>query len=116
MPGLSDTIEHTIIAATPTATIYIAGDYNMALEALRTHCDEIGDCWAVEPVDFIYTGGQEAGVRLTRINYPRFPRSPEELQELAEKVVEWMLLQLHQRSCTVVGPLRSTWMSRKSDP
>ena len=115
MGGLKDKIDHTVIAVVPTATIYIAGDYHMAVEALRVHCNEVGDCWSVEPMDFIYTGGQEAGVRLTRIDYPRFPMPPEELQELAEKVAEWMLLQLHQRSCTVVGPLRSTWMSRESD-
>ncbi len=115
MGGLSDTVKQTVITATPTATIYIAGNYEQAMGALRAHCSEVGDCWAVEPVDFIYTGGLESGVRLTRIDYPRFPMSPDELQDHAEYIARRLLFALHQRSCTVVGPLRSTYMSRESE-
>ena len=115
MAGLQSKISLIYINATPTAIIYIAGDYNMAEEALRQHCSEEGDCWAVEHCNFIYTGGQEAGVKMTRIDYPRFPMTPEKLQERVEKLAEAMLFSLHQRSCTVVGPLRSTYMSRDSE-
>ena len=105
-------ITHTRSRAA-TARIYIAGDYDQALEAVRFWCSERGDCWALERCDYVYTGGQEAGVKLTRIDYPRFPLlGDEELHAHAEEMAEHLLLSLHQASCTVVGPEVTTFLSR----
>ena len=95
------------------AVVYIAGDYRMGLEAIKTWCDAHSDCWSEEPVDYVYTGGCEAGLKATRIHYPRFPEdSAANIQDLAEKMGEYLLVALHQHSCTVVGPTRSTYITR----
>lgn len=97
-----------------TATIYIAGDYAQAQEAIRAWCTQRGDCWSLERCDYIYTGGQEAGVRATRIEYARHPTSSdEELQHHAEDMAEYLMLKLHQKSCSVVGPIDSVFKSRR---
>jgi hypothetical protein len=58
-----------------TCRIWIAGDYADACRSVRQFC-EVGACFAVERVDYVYTGGMESGVCITRINYPRFPAEP----------------------------------------
>ena len=94
--------------------IYIAGDYGMALEALRKWCSEDRDCWSVQRIDYVYTGGQEAGVKLTRIDYPRFPMvTGKELHDRGMGMAHYMLQELHQSSCTLFGPMGSAYISRK---
>ena len=41
--------------------IYMAGDLAQAKQVCREYCFEVGMCVHVEPVDFIYTGGEETG-------------------------------------------------------
>lgn len=107
-------IETRLRSRPETATVYIAGDYDQAMEAIRSWCTEKGDCWAVTRCEYVYTGGQEAGVQVTRIEYPRFPtRSGIDLQNHAEEMAEFLMLRLHQKSCSVVGPVDSIFLSRK---
>lgn len=78
------------------AVVYIAGDYRMGIEAIKTWCDEHLDCWSVEPVDYVFTDGHETGLKATRIHYPRFPdETPEQIQERAEELAEYLLQALH---------------------
>lgn len=97
-----------------TSTIYIAGDYAQALEAIRSWCTRVGDCWAVERCEYVYTGGQEAGIRATRIEYARYPTASDaHLQRHAEDMGEYLMLKLHQKSCSVVGPVTSVFKTRR---
>ncbi len=57
-------------------SIFIAGDYDKAHEICRAHCDAVGLCVTVTATSYIYTGGEEAGVIVGLINYPRFPSEP----------------------------------------
>lgn len=99
-------------ASNKIATVFIAGDYDECRVALRHWCADEGDCWALERVDYIYSGGEEAGIRLTRIDYPRFPSTPQELQDHAERMGAHLIERLYQTSCTVVGPVRSVMLTR----
>ena len=98
-----------------TCKIWIAGDYDVARGTVRKFCAEMGDCYAVERCDYIYTGGEESGVCVTRINYPRFTATPEEIvlrvRELAAKLCD----DLYQKSYTIETPSRMEYISRVAD-
>lgn len=93
--------------------IFIAGDLAQAKQVCREHCFEVGLCVTVEPVTYIYTGGEEEGVRVGLINYPRFPSSKLDLIEKAEALAEKLMTRLCQHSYSIVGPETTTWFSRR---
>jgi hypothetical protein len=74
-------------APTFTAAIYIAGDLNAARATCRDFC-MTSLCVTIEPVEFIYTGGSETGVRVGLINYPRFPAEPDAIWPKAEALAD----------------------------
>jgi hypothetical protein len=69
-----------------TATIYV-GRYNrdtgemadkrIADEAIQGYVDLVGLCVSVTETEFRYTNGNEPGLIIGLINYPRFPSTPE---------------------------------------
>ena len=38
--------------------IFMAGDINIAKQVCREYCFQVGFCITIEPVDYIYTGGE----------------------------------------------------------
>jgi len=94
------------------ATIYISGDYDMALEVCRQFC-EIGFCVSVTETEYIYTYGQESGVIVGIINYPRFPAKQSDLRDVVWNLAHKLCVQLHQGSFTVVYPDITEYYSRK---
>lgn len=98
------------------ASIFIAGDYASAIQTCRTFCDEVGLCVTVTETVYTYTGGQEAGVVVGLINYPRFPSKPEEIFARAEGLAERLCVELGQESYTIQAPDKTVWISyRKED-
>lgn len=95
------------------ATIYIAGDEQTAKHICRQYCFEVGLCVTIEPTTFIYTGGEEAGVRVGLINYPRFPTTPDAIFETACALGDKLMHGLCQHSYSVVGPNKTRWFSRR---
>ena len=104
-----------MIVPTYTAQIYIAGDIAIAKQLCREHCLAIGLCVTVEVVDYIYTGGEEAGVRVGLINYPKFPSTPDEIWRKATALAERLLVRLCQHSYTIVASDRTEWSSNRQD-
>lgn len=105
---------------TPTATvdtirfdIFIAGDVEQAKQVCREYCFDAGLCVTVKPVTYIYTGGEESGVRVGLINYPRFPSTEGELRVKARDLAETLMRRLCQHSFSIVGPDRTDWYSRR---
>ena len=86
---------------TYTAHIYIGGDLDAARQVCRQYAYEIGECVTVEPVEFIYKGGAETGVRVGFINYPRFPSSPAVIFAKATDLAKQLLIALCQQSPAV---------------
>lgn len=101
-------------ARTYTASIYLGGDYAEAQRLCRRAC-EIGLCVTVEPIEFIYTRGQEAGVRVGLINYPRFPAEPAEIFAKAEALANELIEGLCQSSASIVATDRTVWLSRREE-
>lgn len=100
--------------STPTFTIriYIAGDYADAVRAARDFCED-GACFAIQPADYIYTGGMEAGIIATLINYPRFPSDPPELLAKATKFADHLRVRLFQDSYSIETPTETFWFTRR---
>jgi hypothetical protein len=102
-------------ATTVRVDIFIAGDLQQAKQVCREWCMEVGACVTVEPVDYIYTGGEEAGVRVGFINYPRFPAGEAYITGRAENLAERLMHRLCQHSYSIVGLEETTWYSRRPD-
>jgi hypothetical protein len=96
-----------------SVSIYIAGDLDAARAACREHTLAVGLCVTLEPVEYVYTGGLEAGVRVGLINYPRFPAEPAAIWSRAVALAELLVERLHQETASVVGPDRTLWLSRR---
>jgi len=99
-------------APTITIDIFIAGHLNMAKEVCREYV-ECGLCVTVTSTAYIYTGGEEAGIRVGLINYPRFPTDRLALLHHAEKLGMMLMERLDQQSFSIVGPETTHWFSRR---
>ena len=93
--------------------IFIGGDVAQAKQVCREFCFEVGLCVTVEPVAFIYTGGEETGVRIGLINHPRYPSNFQEIHEKACALADRLMQKLCQHSYSIVGPEKTEWFSRR---
>jgi len=98
------------------ADILVAGNRADAERLCRQHCMEVGLCVTVEAAEFIYTGGQESGVRVGLINYARFPADPPDIFAKAEALAVKLIDGLCQHSASVVADDRTVWLSRRPEP
>lgn len=103
-------------SASPTfwAEIAIAGDYDDARRICRRFC-EVGLCVTVTATSFIYTGGEQSGVLVRLINYPRFPEKPENITNKALSLAEELRTGLLQDSFSVITPTETIWATRRAN-
>jgi len=102
-------------SVTTGVKIYIAGNYADAQRVCREFCFKYGACVTVTPTEYVYTGGQEAGVIVGFINYPRFPKSLDEIQDQAQELAKELCHQLYQKSYTIEGPNETVWFSNREE-
>lgn len=100
-----------------TVCVYVAGDIDVAKQLLRRECYPPNDglCVTVEAVDFIYSGGQEAGLVVGLRNYPRFPTTPDDLWGRAVAIARRLVAELCQRSAMVSDRDRTVWLNEMPD-
>lgn len=91
----------------------MAGDLAAAKQVCREFCFAVGLCVHVEPLTYIYTGGEEEGFKVGLINYPRFPKTVDEIEVTASQLAELLMLRLCQHSYSIVGPEVTAWVSRR---
>jgi hypothetical protein len=96
---------------TAWAKIYIAGSIETAKQVCRKHVFEEGLCVTVDPTTYIYTGGEEAGVVIGLINYPKYESYETLLHYRAMNIAHLLIQELCQRSATVMTNERTTWIS-----
>ena len=98
---------------TYTATIYVGSrigysesilPYYQAMQWLQEYCNKVGLCVSIVATDFIYTNGNEPGIAIGLINYPRFESTPEKIQAQAIEIAEKMLSLMEQNRVTIVFP------------
>ncbi len=100
----------TNLCPTYYARIYIAGDYREAMNLCREYVQR-GLCVTVTPTEYIYTGGQQSGVIVELINYPRFPADKNEILKQAQGLAEVLRDRLFQRSYSIMTPETTYWSS-----
>lgn len=100
-------------APTYRLEIFIAGDHQRAKHICREYCLEVGLCVTVTATDYIYTGGEECGVCVGLINYPRFPVDKLELENKAYSLAQKLMIGLCQHSFTIIGPEKTEWFTRR---
>jgi ferredoxin len=96
-------------------SIFIAGDIDKAAAICREHCDQVGLCVTVTPTKYVYTGGEEDGVIIGLINYPRFPALPRQLIEKAGTLAHKLIERMEQESCTIQAPDITIWISNRPE-
>lgn len=94
--------------------IYVAGDRTLARHFCQEYCMK-GLCVNVSDCDYVYTGGSEAGVKVTLINYARYPSTQSYLTKEALCLGEFLATRLHQSSFSVISPDGSRFVSRRCD-
>lgn len=95
--------------------IYISGPQNIAEQVIRKACLDEGLCVTIEPTKFIYTGGEEAGVVIGLINYPRFPAEHWKIRARAVYLAGLLLNAMCQHSVLVMDPEHTQWITRRDD-
>ena len=107
-------METELTCPTYWAKIYIAGPVPIIEQICREYVMK-GGCVTVTPTNYIYTMGEESGVEIGMINYPRFPKGNPEV-ELFNQAVELgnnILEQCCQGSYTIMTPQDTYFFSRR---
>lgn len=97
------------------ARIYLSGPMDVAKQIIRAECMREGLCVTIEPTDFVYTGGEEAGYVVGLVNYPRFPSFEAKVTERALALAELLLNSTHQWSAMVVTGRETIWLTARPD-
>jgi hypothetical protein len=100
---------HQSIIDTFTARIYVAANRTTAEQVCREFCAS-GLCVTVEDTLFIYAGGEERGVVVGLLNYPRFPTTTDDIEQKALLLAQLLVERCYQRSALVVTPQRTVWL------
>lgn len=73
-----------------------------AINVCRNYCDKVGLGVTITENRLVYTGGEEPGLTIGLINYPRFPRPNSEVLMHGFALAEKLLIALKQERLTVV--------------
>ena len=100
---------------TEVIKIHIAGDMMLARTILQEYVMR-GACVSMAEEEYVYTMGNESGMVITLINYPRFPKESGEILVQAMDLAQMLIVKLYQGSCTVVDyDGDSYFISRRKD-
>lgn len=86
------------------ARIYIAGSKQTAEEICREFCYDIGLCVNVVETNYIYTAGEQKGVIVELINYPKFPSRDIDIKIKAKALGNKLVNGMKQKSYTIEFP------------
>lgn len=73
-----------------------------AQEICRKYVNDVKLCVTLTPTEFFYVNGEEQGVVVGLIQYPRFVISEKEIKEKAIELARIMMREFKQFRCTVV--------------
>lgn len=100
-------------STTFTATIYVGfreryteltRPIGVAYNALQKIANQGGICVSVTPTKFIYKDGNEDGIAVGLINYPRFPETVAGLKIKAIDVAQILMHEFKQSKVSIVFP------------
>lgn len=94
------------------AKIYIAGPKHKAEDVCRQWAER-GACVNVYETNYIYKYGEQTGVVVEIINYPRFPKTPSEITLLALELGFKLLDAMNQGSFTLQTTENTKYYDRR---
>ena len=107
---------------TYTATIYCGLRDGYGEEINSSYPDVINDyinnrsgglCVTCTSTTFYYNGGQEPGIIVGIINYPRYPFSDEKIRRLAFELAEKLMIKCKQYRVSIVFPEETILLENK---
>ena len=101
-------------AETCNITIYCGGDIQIAERICREACYPKGLCVTLEPTNYIFAGGTEAGFKVGLINYPPFPTTGVTLLQKAVDLGKKLQEANYQWSFTIVTQHTTYFFSRRT--
>ena len=81
-----------------------------AIRVCREYTDKVGLCVTVTPTYYVYTDGDEPGIIVGLINYPRFPKTENEINHHGVVLAEILMKSFRQTKCTFETPTVSMLM------
>lgn len=81
--------------------------YKEVFPVIREYTDLVGWAVTVTPTNFVYTGGEEPGVIIGAIQYPRFPKEIKLIESHLYSLAHLLMTTFKQYRCTVEFPDRS---------
>lgn len=108
------------VVDTFTATIYIGlkercdssiHSVDEVRSVLQSYVDKVGLCVTLTPTEFIYSNGNELGVIIGLINYPRFPQDNYVTAAQAIEIARKLMLAMGQTRVSVVFPDRTVMLT-----
>jgi hypothetical protein len=86
----------------------------VAYDICQKFCDTVKCGLTFTETQFIYVEGNEPGLIIGFINYPRFPSVPSSIESKAKDLAKLLMVELEQERCSIVCPTL-TYMIEKSD-
>lgn len=83
--------------------LYVGGPLTFIEQCCREHVLS-GLCVTIKENKYIYTMGEETGVEIEFINYPKYPDSPESIWDSAMTLGQTIVERCHQGSFTIMDP------------
>lgn len=65
------------------------------------YCTEVKQCVTISPTNFAYVHGEEPGLIIGFINYPRYPYSEAEIRNRAQNLTERLMKKFKQYRVTI---------------
>ena len=84
-------------------------------EVCQKYVDEIGWCVTVTRTEFIYKDGNEPGVIVGIINYPRFPSDHDILRERIVGLAKQLLTELKQIRISIAFPKVTIMLEKENE-
>ncbi len=94
------------------ARIYIAGPKHKAEDVCRKWTEQ-GQCINIYETNYIFKYGEQTGVVVELINYPRFPRTADELTVMARDLGFTLLKEMSQGSFTLQTTNETIYYDRR---
>jgi len=110
-------ISPTTLGSAYQVSLFIAGDVAQAKQIIRkaVYPPNAGLCVTVTPTTFIYTGGEEEGMMIGFVNYPRFPVTARQIYVRAVQLAEELIRGLCQKTALIVDGEQTCWLRIAED-
>ena len=91
-------------------------DITKLMGVCQGYCNDIGWCVTVTPTTFIYKNGNEEGIIVGIINYPRFPLYLDELHKRTAILAKLLMEASEQFRVTIVYPKATIVVEASTSP